>query len=108
MRFPTLILLFGVFLTSACSSACCEAPAEPAKAPVGQVLSTCGPGGSIVVSLGGKDGVRPGDVLLLSRGKSPIGKMIVHSANEAQAAGSVYGDTAHASVQLGDAVTPEE
>ena len=108
MRTLALLVLVGAFWTPGCSSACCKEAAEGKAPPMGRVLTTCGEGGAIVVSMGTQDGVRPGSVLYITRGGSVVGTMIVHSANQNQAAGTPYGDATRSSIQPGDAVLAEQ
>ena len=78
-------------------SACCEEPT------CGQVLTTCDSAGSIVVSLGSKDGVRPGDTLVITRNGTNVGTIVIHAVNENQAAGSAFGRSS-GGVRPGDTV----
>lgn len=110
MRIALVFVVLSLALSAGCSSgssACCEAEAQPEPA-CGQVLTTCGQGGSIVTSLGAKDGVRPGTVLHITRGSTPIGTVIVHAANETQSAGTAYGNAANGDIRVGDEVRPEK
>lgn len=107
MRLLAMLVLLGALCTPACNSASCGSK-EQEPPPGGQVLTTCGQGGSIVVSLGAKQGVRPGSVLYIVRGSTPVGTMIVHSSNETQSAGTPYGDSTNASIQVGDRVYAEQ
>lgn len=103
MRFLLPLVLVLAFLSTACSGmGSQEPPCEPPK--TGQVLASCDPNGSIVVSLGVRDGVRPGDTLLVMRGTTPVTEIVIHAVNDSQAAGTAIGGSANGDVRDGDTV----
>ncbi len=101
MRLKLAIVLSSVLLAAACSSGPPSAP-EGYEPKVGQVLAVSDGGGSVVISLGTRDGIRPGDSLLVVRDGREVGEIIIHEAKATQAVGTTVGGAGD--VAPGDAV----
>lgn len=104
MRLLFMLCVALLLLSTSCKGLANKAqpPCDPPK--TGQVLAACDPTGSIVVSLGVKDGVRPGDTLLIMRGTQPVTEVVIHAVNNSQAAGTAVGGSANGEVLQGDTV----
>jgi hypothetical protein len=103
MRLTFMIVLTGVFLATSCNSAP-KGPPAGYKPQVGQVLAASGDGGSAVISLGTREGIRPGDSLVVLRDGREIGQIIIHEAKATQSAGTVVGGSGAGTVAKGDTV----
>ena len=108
MKLTTALVLVALVLTAACSGARTQPETACEPPPAGQVLSACDPAGSVVISLGTLDGVRPGDTLLVSRGGTVVSSLIIHQVTDSQAAGTVVGGAAQGAIRPGDQVAQDE
>ncbi len=103
MRRILTIVLTSILLASSCSSPK-DVPPEGYKPNVGQVLAATDGGSSVVISLGTEHGVRPGDSLVVMRGTTRVGEIIIHEARGTQSAGQAVGGSGAGDIAKGDTV----
>lgn len=103
MRLTLTILFTSLLLATSCNGA--SKAASDCDAPkVGQVLAACDSAGSIVVSLGSRDGIRAGDTLIVLRNGKQVTQIVIHEARDSQAAGTAIGGSSTGIVVPGDTV----
>ena len=108
MKLTTALVLAALVLTAGCSGARTQTESACEPPPAGQVLAACDPAGSIVISLGTRDGMRPGDSLLVSRDGNVVSSIIIHQVSDTQAAGTVVGGAGQGAIRPGDKVTKDD
>lgn len=108
MRLTLTLVLAGLLLTTSCASGssgstpACEAPLT------GQVVGVCDGAGTVVISLGAKDGVRPGDTLDVTREGRRVTTIIIHEVKDTQAVGTATGVSEQGGALPGDKVMGDE
>lgn len=71
----------------------------------GQVLTACN--GSVVVSLGSRDGVRPGETLSVLRDGARVTGIVLHEVKDTQAVGTTIGGSSNGEALPGDTVVAD-
>jgi len=107
MRLILTLVLTVLLLTTSCTGASSQAQPDCDVPKSGRVLVACDGGGSVVISLGARDGVRPGDTLSVMRDGQRVIGIVLHEVKDTQAVGTAIGGSARGAVVPGDTVVED-